>query len=366
MPQSSPLAPTALSEAALLHSDDLLQAIRQSVAERFPLPDPGDAIAKSIFELAVERQSRMALSRPGTALRRGAAAPAFQTQRPPKADIKKLMGTGYRMGTLPTLFHRLIEVLNEPRAGADDVAKIIAADPALTARLLKLVNSPFYGLAFKVDTISRAIMFVGARQLVMLAMGATLLTAFKGLPVSLVNMESFWGHSITCGASARLLAKHMDLLRPESFFVAGLLHDIARLLIYAQLPAHALYLLTEARRQHKTVHELEKDTLGFTHEELGGELLRQWNCPQELVDRILQHHRVEDSSLAEELVLPASNMLAQALGYGSSGEIRVSPLSPLVWQKLGLKPESILAHCHELDKDVRELRAMFFGAGGAV
>ena len=343
---------------------DVMQGARDAVMERFQFLDMEDDLIKALFELAMERQSRLALSRPGKAVSTGAAAPAFQTQRPPKANIHSLLNVSHRMGTLPVLFHRLVEMINAPNVNPETIAKIIAVDPALTARLLRLVNSPFYGLASKVDTISRAVVLVGTRQLVMLAMGATLVTAFKGLPVSLVNMESFWSHSISCGASARLLAKQMRLAQPESFFVAGLLHDIARLLIYTQLPAHALYLLTEARRQQKLVHDLEEDTLGFTHEALGGELLKIWNCPPELTERVMRHHLpVTEHSKVEHVILPAANMLAQALGYGSSGEVRVCPISQLAWQKLGMTPETMLSHCRSLDDDVRGLRAMFVFGG---
>jgi len=267
------------------------------------------------------------------------------------------------MGTLPTVFNRLMDVVSSPNVSADDIGKIISTDPALTMRLLKLVNSPFYGFNSKIDTISRAVALVGTQQLVMLSVGATMIATFKDLPVSLINIEAFWLHSISCGASARLLAKQMHLPQPESFFVAGLLHDIARLLIYTQLPAHALYLLTEAKRQQRLMHELEEETLGFTHEQLGNGLMHFWNCPPELAQRVLRHHQpVDKSSSVECAVLPAANMLSLALGYGSSGETRICPVSPAAWEKLETTPESILIHCRNLDDDVRGLRAMFAAA----
>ena len=365
VPPSAPRTEPIRSSAPAF-AGDLMQAVRESVAERFVFMDAGDEITKTIFEIAVERQSRLALSRPGTVAPRGSAAPAFQTPRPPKAPIKSLLEASHRMGTLPVVFHHLVETVNTPNVNADDIGKIISLDPALATRLLKLVNSPFYGFSSKVDTISRAVALVGTQQLITLSIGATMIATFKELPVSLVNMEAFWLHSISCGASARLFAKHVKLPQTESFFVAGLLHDIARLLIYTQLPAHALYLLTEAKRQQRLVHELEEETLGFTHEQLGNELLRAWNCPLELAHRILQHHQpVDESSSVEQAVLPAANMLSLALGYGSSGETRACPISSLTWEKLGATPESMYIHCQNLDDDVRSLRAMFAAAAKA-
>ncbi len=238
-------------------------------------------------------------------------------------------------------------------------------DPALAARLLRLVNSPFYAFASRIDSIPRAVALVGTRQLVMLAMGATLITAFKGIPVSLVNMQSFWAHSISCGAAARQFSQNRSLASSESFFVAGLLHDISRLLIYSLLPNHTLYMLTEAKRRQELVHNLEEETLGFTHEDLSAELLRIWRCPSDLVQRVLEHHKtLRETADFEAIVLPVANTLSQALGYGSSGEIYVPPLPSFAWNKLAMAPEVLVEQCRTLDEKVRELRTLLAPIGG--
>jgi Predicted signal transduction protein len=343
--------------------EDILETIRTAIGDRFRLHDMEDERSKAIFNLAVERQGRIVLSQGGKVSLGSKPTPAFQTQRPPKVDMQRLLDASHRMGTLPMVFHRLVEMINNPGVTATELAKVIAMDPALSARLLRLVNSPFYGMAFKVDTISRAVVMVGTRQLVMLAMGATLVTAFRGVPVSLVNMRSFWAHSISCGAAARVLARHAGLPEAESFFVAGLLHDIARLLIYTQLPNHSLYMLTEAKRRSASLHELELEALGFTHEELSGLLLRSWNCPGDLVQRVERHHNpLTEQSTREDVILPAANMLSQALGYGTSGEICIPPLNAFAWDILGVSAEQLMEVCVQLDESVRELRSFFSGA----
>lgn len=339
---------------------DVMESVRQMVAERFRLLDMDEPHTAAIFDLAVERQGRILLSRPGAITVGHRPTPAFQTQRPPKVDMGRLISSSQRMGTLPSVFQRLVEMINNPEVTAKELSTVISTDPALSARLLKLVNSPFYGVPYKVDTISRAVVLVGTRPLVMLAMGATLVTAFRGLPVSLVNMQSFWSHSISCGAAARVFAKHAGALEAEGFFTAGLLHDIARLQIYTQLPNHALYILTEAKRRQGSVHALELETLGFTHEALGGELLRAWNCPEDLVRRVAKHHEaITMESSVEDVILPAANTLTQALGYGSSGEICIPPLPGFVWDKLKISPQELLEQCSIVDENVRGLRSQF-------
>ena len=351
--------PSAQSKAGSTQPEDVLQAIRDMVRDRFRLHDPEDAYCKAIFDLAVERQGRMMLSKAGKMVLSGNTSPAFQTQRPPQVKMRTLIDSSQRMGTLPVVFHRLVEIINNPDASPMEIGNIVSMDAALTARLLRLVNSPFYAFASRIDSIPRAVTMVGTRQLVMLAMGATLITAFKGVPVSLVNMQSFWAHSISCGAAARQFALFCKASGTESFFVAGLLHDISRLLIYSLLPNHTLYILTESKRRQESVHELEKETLGFGHEDLGAELLNIWRCPKELVDRVHEHHKIpKPDSPPADSVLPAANVLTQALGYGSSGEIYIPPLPALAWEKLGLSPESLLDQCRTLDDKVRELRTL--------
>ncbi|MDL2316739.1 HDOD domain-containing protein [Desulfovibrio sp. OttesenSCG-928-A18] len=340
--------------------EDIMEAVRETVMERFQRLDMNDAHNQVLFDRAIERQSRFMLSKSGKIQRGSKPLPAFQTERPPRVALQPLLDSSQRMGTLPTIFHHLVEMINDPRASTDDIARVISTDPALSAKLLKLVNSPFYGLAQKIDTIFRAVVLVGTRQLVMLAMGATLVTAFKGIPTSLVNMQSFWAHSISCGVCARQLARFAGATQFEGYFVSGLLHDIGKLLIYTQLPAHTLYILTEAKRQQIPVNELERETLGFSHEKLGGKLLESWRCPAELAERVTRHHeKLTEKSTVEEVILPIANAIVQALGYGTSGELFIPPLAALAWDKIGMSPEELQEQCTILDEKVREVRSFF-------
>ncbi|MDR1945855.1 MAG: HDOD domain-containing protein [Desulfovibrio sp.] len=338
-----------------------VEKISDYTAERFRLLDAGDPLVMQLFNIAVERQIKVYHDKPS----RIPAWPEHSdltpgAERPRDVSMQKIMATSHRMGTLPTIFHRLVGMINNPIVNSEELSKVIAVDPALTAKLLKLVNSPFFGLPYKIDSISRAVLIVGTKQLVMLSMGATLIAAFKGLPVSLVNMQSYWSHSISCGAACRLLCAGAGVQNAEGFFVSGLLHDIARLLIYTQLPDHARYIVTEAARRNVTVHDMELETLGYAHEDLGAELLRSWNCPTELVQRVLMHHQILPPDCpAGDVILPTANMLSQALGYGSSGEVIIPPQPEGAWAKVGLDSEGLLRLCAELDNDVRELRTVF-------
>ncbi len=353
-------APSTVA-AQPVRADDMLEAIKEIISHRFLFIPLANAQTKAVYDLAVERESRLQLSRPGKMPQQGSKPPpAFQTPKPPHVNMEAFIDATLTMGTLPIIFHKLVEIINSPYTSSTDAANVISTDPALAAKLLKLVNSAFYGLPSRIDTISRAVTLIGTGQLVMLAMGATLVTAFKGMPVSLISMQSFWTHSLACGVAARILALRLKCPQPESYFVAGLLHDIARLIVYSQLPEQALYLITEAKRQQVTVHSLEKSVLGFTHETLGAEMLKSWRCSEELTKRVATHHAaIKNGAKVEDAILPMADFLAHALNYGSSGEAIIPPISPENWNVLNISPQEIPDIALEMDEKIRELRSLF-------
>ncbi|MDR0827295.1 MAG: HDOD domain-containing protein [Desulfovibrio sp.] len=345
------------------NGESLEEKVRNAVAKRFSLLGTSEESIKILFNLAVERQLKIVRDKQGrlpTSLT-GLIDPP-KCVCPPRVSMGRLLETSHRMGTLPLIFHRLIEMINKPVVNSEELAKIISTDPAMTAKLLKLVNSPFFGLAYKIDTISRAVIIVGTKQLVMLSLGATVVSAFKGLSASHVNVQAYWLHSISCAAACRLLCGVNNVKSPEGFFVAGLLHDIARLLIYTQLPSHAQYILSESSSRGVPMHAIEREALGYTHEELGAELLSVWNCSADLVQRVFKHHQVlPENCSVEDVILPAANMISQALGYGSSGEILLPPLPGFALDKAGLYSSNILSFCNDLDTHVLSLMSMFSG-----
>ena len=125
--------------------------------------------------------------------------------------------------SLPMIFTRIDEAVNNPRSSLADIGRIISEDSSLTARLLKIVNSAFYSFPSKIETISRAVTVVGTQQLRDLALATSVMKLFQGIPPDLINMEAFWKHSIACGVAARVLAAHKREANIERFFVAGIL-----------------------------------------------------------------------------------------------------------------------------------------------
>jgi HD-like signal output (HDOD) protein len=256
---------------------------------------------------------------------------------------------GYvEVSSLPLIHLRLEEAINNPKKSMSDIAKIIRDDPGLTARLLRIVNSAFYSFPSRVETISQAVTIVGTQQLSALALATSVMKMFKGLPEDLVSMESFWRHSIACGLAARQLGTVRREANAERFFVAGMLHDIGRLVMFTKLTEPSREILTIAKQEQRLLYEIERERLGFTHAVVGGVLLQTWKLPTSLEETVMYHHNPTAATRfpIETAIIHVADVIVHAMDLGSSGERFVPPLEPEAWDRLNLTP-SILASVEE-------------------
>ena len=163
----------------------------------------------------------------------------------------------------PDICLRVFELLQSPTASARDFGEVINRDPALCTRLLKMVNSPFYGFARRVETVSRAVAIIGVRELYNLVIAVSAVTSFNRISNVLVNMDTFWRHSIFTGLIARRLARRCGILHPERLFIAGLLHEVGSLVMFHRLPDTMKELLMLADGDEQVLHRGEVRHIGF-------------------------------------------------------------------------------------------------------
>ena len=319
------------------------QAAAAAIRPRFvhvDLEHPGMA---AIFALCPPRAARLLRQRSGVCV--GLPTPVSPESLPqpaggPPPGPMALIESDPKLSSLPDVFVRISEVLNDPLSTSQEAAEAIGKDTGLSAKLLRLVNSAFYGFPVKVDTLSRAVTIVGSRQLTTLALGLSVIAVFKDLPEGLVDMRSFWKHSIGCGVVAANLPGPNGSGDMERLFVAGLLHDVGRLVLYRCLPKHLARILAMARTEGKLLREVERRELGYDHAALGGMLLRRWRFPENLEKAVRHHHGL---AAMPQAPMPAAVHVADvtigALGLGSSGEVYVPPLRAEAWNVLELTPE---------------------------
>lgn len=277
-----------------------------------------------------------------------------------------LLHDGIKLPSLPDIFLQIQDIINNPHSSAHSIANIIGKDTALTTRLLQLVNSTFYGFPSKIDSLSRAVTIIGTRQLSTLALGVTLVSVFNDIPADLIDLKSFWKHSLGCAILARSLAKLKNIANSERLFLGGLVHDIGRMIIYGYLPQHAREALSRARQSGVRLRNMEMEIMGFTHYALGSLLLRKWRLPLTLESIVRYHHDpMKSKQPMDSSIVHIADLMINALGIGSSGEHLVPAIDPQAWELLSL-PTSILGSTiTELDNQINEVTRLLFLEGQA-
>jgi HD-like signal output (HDOD) protein len=266
---------------------------------------------------------------------------------------KDLIDESPELGSPPMVYRRLVEVINHPRGGAGDVANVIRQDTALTARLLKLVNSAFFSFPKKIDTVSQAVSVVGTSQVRDLALATSVTELFGSLPSDLIDAEGFWKHSLACGVGARAIAGLRNETNIERFFVAGILHDVGRLVLIMRAPDETRQILDRAAERGTVLYEAEREMIGFDHGKIGGALMDHWSMPDALREAIRYHHEPNKAERfpLETATVHVADILANALQYGGSGERFVPPISAGAWTSLGIDPPKIAFAVDQMERE---------------
>ncbi len=256
---------------------------------------------------------------------------------------ERLVAGAVTVGSPPLIYERLVEVIRHPRSGSADIARVISEDQGLTGRLLRVVNSAFYSFPQPVDTVTKAVTVMGTSQIRDLALATSVIAMFEGVPAGLVDAQSFWLHSLSCGMVARNLAAHRGENNTERFFVAGLLHDIGHLIIYMRASQEARRALEMVETTGRPLHECEREVLGCDHTQVGAALLEKWNFPAAFVDAVRYHHmpRLSSRFPVEAAAAHVAEVTAHALRWGRSGEQVVPPFDESAWATLGLETEVV-------------------------
>ncbi|MEJ5358203.1 MAG: HDOD domain-containing protein [Desulfobacterales bacterium] len=242
--------------------------------------------------------------------------------------------------TLPRTVLRITERINDPATSARDLARIIAEDQVLTARLLKLVNSSFYGFRRRIGTVTEAVLMIGFEAVRSHLLTTSVFDLFPPRsPALRRGQELLWDHSLGCAVGAKAIGTAMRRDNLEELFVAGLLHDIGKIVLLAKFPAESEEVAARVAAG-AAILEAEEAVLGCTHAEIGRRLAEHWNLPSPLVRAIESHHPPFAAEPPEEFsaVVHLADILARVLELGSGGDDRIPPLDPAAWRALRLLP----------------------------
>lgn len=242
--------------------------------------------------------------------------------------------------TLPTTLVRVLEVANDPNCSAEEIAAAISWDPALSSKVLALVNSAYVGLVQQVGSLQQATALVGVARVRSLAFSASLDTLLP--PVkrrAAFDRTEFWRHLLGTALVARCWARDVPSVDREEAYMAGLLHDIGKLLL--DLQSHAAYarIVKDAREAQCPLWRQERAGLQIDHARAGAMLLEHWGLPDRLVAAAKRHHSPPQADVPPMTALAcAANHACARHGYGASGDPVLPPVTDSVRQALGFDP----------------------------
>jgi HD-like signal output (HDOD) protein len=274
------------------------------------------------------------------------------------AAIRKTLENVSNIPTLPIVIEKITRLLQNPSTSAEEIGKAITTDQALASKVLKLVNSAFYGFPGKISTITHAVVILGFATVKNVVLTASIFDAFsKRMSLNQnFDLQKFWLHSIACGAASQCIARHIGYAAKEECFIAGLIHDVGKILMCNYLPDEFEMVVADRIRKDCLFYESEKEVLHITHQELGGIIAERWNLPSALQSAVKSHHyQAADKEFSTVTgIVHASDIFVRALGIGNGGDNKIPQMSDLVWTNLGFDGIQLQALLEDIECDVEK------------
>jgi HD-like signal output (HDOD) protein len=271
------------------------------------------------------------------------------------------------LASLPLVYQRVKQVLDDPDSTMKDLVRVIEVDPGITTRMLRLVNSPFYGLPGKIETVAKAVKLLGMQQVHDLSLATSVAALFNGISPEHMNMGQYWHYSVYCGLAAQALGKCCHLNDSERLFVEGLLCDIGHLVIYEKAPELAEQAMAESQRDGTSLYRAERALIGCDYAQVGAALMQRWNLPVSLQNSIRYHTvpaEVSENNLEISLVHIA-RLMAAAADKGQDIDKDLLLIDPLAWKLTGLNDESIMSVHQQTDQDTIAVVNSLFSSSSA-
>jgi len=272
-----------------------------------------------------------------------------------KLDMKSIRFRIESIDTLPTIpgvLKKLLKLVGDQKVSLNDIGHFVSSDPVLTTKVLKMVNSPVYGFPGRISSVSQAVLLLGLNVVKGLLLGVSV---FELMQKSMVGL---WEHSVGCSIVARLIARKKGLKEPEEVSVAGLLHDIGKVIMTLQFSEEYAEAVKSAENRGVLILEAEREVFSVTHANTGAWMTKKWRFPGNLTEAIEYHHKphLSKQALVETSIVHLSDVLIRARGFGFAGDNRVPAVNPAAWESLGLTETDV--------KDVlRDTEMLLEGAG---
>ncbi|MDW7972604.1 MAG: HDOD domain-containing protein [Thermodesulfovibrio sp.] len=274
-------------------------------------------------------------------------------------NIQEVLARVEKIETLPTIppiLRKILSVIEDPKVSLQKITEFVSSDPTLTARILKMVNSPVYGFPGRISSVSHAMVILGLNAVRGLLLGVSVFELMQK------HMIGLWEHSLSTAIFARIIAIRKQMQYPEEISIGGLLHDIGKVILIIAFKDEYLKLIESVKDQENFLYDIERQYFGITHAEIGGIVAKKWNFPLKLIEPMMYHHRPQlaEKFQTETAIVHISNILSLARGVGYSGEIFVPSVHPFAWEILNLNEGELLEIFKEAEEPINTSGEIFF------
>ncbi len=267
-------------------------------------------------------------------------------------DLKQVVK---EIPTLPIVYQELFSKMNNPDVSVPQLAEIVSRDQALAAKILKLVNSAFYGYKNEINTVNRAMVILGFRTIRNAALAISVFEYVAGGEIdTMFSLENFWRHSLASASICKVVGRDAGIKQQEETFVAGLLHDVGKLIMLKHFREDFVEVCRLQQKRGCTWLEAENELLRINHTKLARAILRSWNFPPNLIEAVSHHHDMNTEASYPRLValVNLSDQLTYHLGIGSPASIRAETLDPAVSAELGMGIAEAMVHRDRIMEEI--------------
>ena len=256
----------------------------------------------------------------------------------PNSINEKLIVLVEKMPAFPKSVQQVVQLTADINASAKDIVRVIECDPVMTVKILKSINSSFYGLPQKVTSVQRAVVYIGLNTIKNIALGVAAMGILNANNKANFNTSKFLLHSLSTAAISKMLAERIGLSAIEcsDCFVAGLLHDFGKVVFAEFMPDEFKLALEKSKEQQLPLHQTELEFIGLSHTQAGKILAEKWELSEILIDAIAHHHNLDPSQNPLRDCVFAANQISKHLQFGDSGNPLVEDFPEPIVTRFGL------------------------------
>lgn len=265
--------------------------------------------------------------------------------------IREMIGEIDDLPTLPAVVTRIVGMVEDPSNSAEDINALISQDPSLTAKILKLVNSAFYGFSRRISTVTEAVVILGFNTVKSLALSASVFDVFEGDGSEHFDRVGLWEQSIGTGVAAEMAAARIRYPNIEEVMVAGILHRLGQIVIDIYFHDELTQILAYVRENNVSIIEAEQEILGVGHPKIGGWLAECWNLPTRITMGIAYYNKPFEAPEEHRrlpMLIHIGNVLARTKHIGWNADEIDPEFQDGVWEELGLQKEDIRSMLNQL------------------